>query len=88
MLQRVLRFWPFHAIRYFIASLKYQLHIYILCQFMAQEPGTNEEIKCFVAGYKADGKFDLFAKTCVNGDGAHPLWKYLRHKNVGSPISD
>ena len=45
---------------------------------MSQEPGTNAEIKCFIAGYKADDKFDLFSKTFVNGDGAHPLWKYLK----------
>lgn len=50
---------------------------------MSQEPGTNEEIKCFISGYKGDGKFDVFSKISVNGDEAHPLWKYLKHKQGG-----
>ena len=50
---------------------------------MSQEPGTNEEIKCFISGYKGDGRFDVFSKTNVNGDDAHPLWKYLKDKQGG-----
>ncbi len=52
-------------------------------QFLSQEPGTNEEIKCFISGYKGDGKFDVFSKINVNGEDAHPLWKYLKEKQGG-----
>ncbi len=52
-------------------------------QFMSQEPGTSEEIKCFISGYKGDGKFDVFSKVNVNGEDAHPLWKYLKEKQGG-----
>jgi len=51
-------------------------------QFGNQEPGTNEEIKEFAQG-KYNVKFDLFSKIEVNGDGAHPLWKYLKEKQSG-----
>jgi phospholipid-hydroperoxide glutathione peroxidase len=50
---------------------------------MSQEPGTSEEIKCFISGYKGDGKFDVFSKVNVNGEDAHPLWKYLKEKQGG-----
>lgn len=36
---------------------------------MAQEPGSNEDIKCFISGYKGDGKLDVFSKVDVNGQG-------------------
>lgn len=49
-------------------------------QFGSQEPGTEAEIKKFAAGYNV--KFDMFSKIDVNGDDAHPLWKYLK-KNQG-----
>lgn len=52
-------------------------------QFLSQEPGTSEEIKCFISGYKGDGKFDVFSKINVNGEDAHPLWKYLKEKQGG-----
>ncbi|KAI9564103.1 hypothetical protein GHT06_007841 [Daphnia sinensis] len=52
-------------------------------QFMSQEPGNSEEIKCFISGYKGDGKFDVFSKINVNGEDAHPLWKYLKEKQGG-----
>lgn len=52
-------------------------------QFGSQEPGTNEEIKAFAQG-KYNAQFDLFAKIDVNGNGAHPLWKYLKHKQGGT----
>jgi len=51
-------------------------------QFGNQEPGTNEEIKEFAQG-KYGVKFDLFSKIDVNGDTAHPLWKYLKYKKSG-----
>jgi len=50
-------------------------------QFGNQEPGTAEEIKEFVAKYNV--KFDMFAKIDVNGDNAHPLWKWLKAKRAG-----
>lgn len=28
-------------------------------------------------------KFDVYEKTLVNGDDAHPLWKYLKMKQGG-----
>ncbi|KAI9564102.1 hypothetical protein GHT06_007840 [Daphnia sinensis] len=50
--------------------------------FGSQEPGTNSEIKTFAANYNV--KFDMFAKIDVNGDSAHPLWKYLKKKQGGT----
>ncbi len=51
-------------------------------KFGSQEPGTNAEIKSFAASYNV--KFDMFAKIDVNGDSAHPLWKYLKKKQGGT----
>ena len=46
-------------------------------QFGAQAPGTNEEIKSFCdAGYGVT--FPMFSKIEVNGEGASPLFKYLK----------
>uniref|UniRef100_A0A3Q2WAI8 Glutathione peroxidase 4 n=1 Tax=Haplochromis burtoni TaxID=8153 RepID=A0A3Q2WAI8_HAPBU len=45
-------------------------------QFGGQEPGTEAEIKEFAKGYNAE--FDLFSKIEVNGDNAHPLWKWMK----------
>jgi len=53
-------------------------------QFGGQEPGTNEEIKAFAAGY--DVKFDMFEKINVNGSDAHPLFKYLKAQQGGMLI--
>uniref|UniRef100_A0A8C2JFZ9 Glutathione peroxidase n=2 Tax=Cyprinus carpio TaxID=7962 RepID=A0A8C2JFZ9_CYPCA len=50
-------------------------------QFGKQEPGTEAEIKEFAKGYKAE--FDLFSKIEVNGDGAHPLWKWMKEQPKG-----
>ena len=46
-----------------------------------QEPGTNEEIKKFAE--KKGAEFDLFAKIDVNGNGADPLYKFLKKKQAG-----
>jgi len=46
-------------------------------QFMGQEPGTAEEIQSFCST-KYNVTFPLFAKLEVNGDGTHPLYKYLK----------
>jgi len=45
-------------------------------QFGFQEPGTNQQIKELAATYGVD--FLLMDKVEVNGENAHPLWKYLR----------
>ncbi|EGV99484.1 Phospholipid hydroperoxide glutathione peroxidase, mitochondrial [Cricetulus griseus] len=50
-------------------------------QFGKQEPGTNQEIKEFAASY--DVKFDMYSKICVNGDDAHPLWKWMKVQPKG-----
>lgn len=46
-----------------------------------QEPGSNQEIKEFAAGYNV--KFDMYSKICVNGDDAHPLWKWMKIQPKG-----
>src|SRR4029079_3280788 len=57
--------------------------------FMAQEPGTDEEIKTFCSR-TYDVKFPLFAKTSVKGDDINPLYQYLTDKSTnpefGGPI--
>lgn len=50
-------------------------------QFGGQEPGDAQKIQEFCS--KVNVKFDLFEKINVNGDDAHPLYKYLKHKNGG-----
>lgn len=51
-----------------------------ICCF-PQEPGNNQEIKEFAAGYNV--KFDMYSKICVNGDDAHPLWKWMKVQPKG-----
>jgi len=46
-------------------------------QFMGQEPGTEAEIANFCK-MNYGVTFPLFSKIDVNGDGAHPLYKYLK----------
>lgn len=50
-------------------------------QFAGQEPGTSEEILNFVKQYNVT--FDMFEKVDVNGDNAHPLWKWLKTQQKG-----
>ncbi|XP_053681545.1 uncharacterized protein LOC128732325 [Sabethes cyaneus] len=52
-------------------------------QFGNQEPDSNEEIKRF-AREKKGARFDLFSKIYVNGDEAHPLWKFLKQRQGGT----
>ena len=54
-------------------------------QFGGQEPGDSTEILNFVKKYNVT--FDLFQKIDVNGDNAHPLWKWLK-KQAGGFIDD
>lgn len=51
-------------------------------QFGAQEPGSEAEIGAFCE--KNYGvTFPMFAKIDVNGDSAHPLYKYLTAEKKG-----
>jgi len=52
-------------------------------QFGNQEPWPESKIKEFVEE-KFHVQFDMFSKINVNGDNAHPLWKYLKHKQGGT----
>lgn len=51
-------------------------------QFAGQEPGDAEQICSFISTKNV--KFDVFEKVNVNGNDAHPLWKYLKHKQGGT----
>lgn len=64
------------------SSLPHTDPITFLC--LPQEPGTNAEIKEFAAGYNV--KFDMYSKICVNGDDAHPLWKWMKIQPKGRGI--
>lgn len=49
--------------------------------FMAQEPGTDEEIKTFCSA-KYNVSFPIFSKISVKGDDIHPLYKFLTSKET------
>ena len=51
-------------------------------QFGAQEPGSEAEIGAFCST-TYDVTFPMFAKVDVNGDSAHPLWKWLKDEKGG-----
>ena len=51
-------------------------------QFGSQEPGDEEEIKNFCS-INFNVSFPMFAKIEVNGDQAHPLWKWLKQEKSG-----
>ncbi|MBR9870131.1 MAG: glutathione peroxidase [Gammaproteobacteria bacterium] len=51
-------------------------------QFMSQDPGSNESITEFCSlNYGVD--FPMFAKIEVNGEGAHPLYRFLKKEAKG-----
>ncbi|MEC7672797.1 MAG: glutathione peroxidase [Actinomycetota bacterium] len=51
-------------------------------QFGQQEPGSAEEIRCFIAdNYDID--FPVFAKVDVNGDNAAELYQWLKSEQPG-----
>jgi glutathione peroxidase len=50
-------------------------------QFGGQEPGSEEEIQQFCAS-KFNVTFPMFSKIDVNGEHAHPLYRYLK-KELG-----
>ncbi len=51
-------------------------------QFGHQEPGNEAEIKDFCS-LTYEVSFPMFAKVEVNGEGAHPLWKWLKAQKGG-----
>ena len=51
-------------------------------QFAHQEPGTDEEIAEFCR-LNHGVTFPLMSKIEVNGDGAHPIYKYLKSETKG-----
>lgn len=51
-------------------------------QFMNQEPGTDEEI-AKTCSLSHNVTFPLFQKIDVNGENAHPLYKYLQTNAPG-----
>jgi glutathione peroxidase len=51
-------------------------------QFGHQEPGSEAQIQSFCSG-EYDVTFPLFAKTQVNGEGAHPLYRALKSEARG-----
>lgn len=51
-------------------------------QFGHQEPADAEAIRTFCST-NYDVTFPLFAKIQVNGDGTHPLYKFLKHAAPG-----
>lgn len=53
-------------------------------QFAGQEPGNSEEILNFVKRYNVT--FDMFEKIDVNGENAHPLWKWLKIQKGGEGL--
>ena len=51
-------------------------------QFGHQEPGTEAEIAQFCA-LNYGVSFPMYAKIEVNGDGAHPLYRFLKSERPG-----
>src|SRR6056300_161158 len=51
-------------------------------QFGGQEPGSAEEISAFCTA-RFDVTFPLFQKCEVNGNGAHPLFGFLKSSAPG-----
>ncbi len=51
-------------------------------EFGGQDPGSNEEIASFCQ-LNYGVSFPMMGKVKVNGDEAHPLWKWLTHEAPG-----
>ena len=51
-------------------------------QFGKQDPGSNDEINSFCE-LNYGVSFTMFEKVDVNGDSAHPLFKYLKKQAPG-----
>ena len=56
-------------------------------QFGAQEPGSEAEIQTFCQT-KFNVTFPIFSKIEVNGEHAHPLYKFLKEKKAGAEGGD
>ena len=56
-------------------------------QFGHQEPGSDAEIQQFCQ-LNYGVTFPIFSKIEVNGEHAHPLYKYLRSQRGGEKASD
>jgi glutathione peroxidase len=55
--------------------------------FMAQEPGTEDEIRDFCStNYNV--QFPLFSKISVKGDDQHGLYKYLTETKSDTDVND
>jgi len=52
-------------------------------QFGTQEPGNADQIREFCST-TYDVSFPLFAKTDVNGPGAHPVYRFLKAEKPGT----
>lgn len=50
-------------------------------EFLAQEPGTNEEIQEFCS-LNYNVTFPVMAKTVVKGEGIHPFFEKLIHEST------
>ncbi len=53
-------------------------------QFSQGGPETEGDIKQFIKKYKVT--FDITKEIDVNGDSAHPLWKYMKMQKTGAVI--
>jgi glutathione peroxidase len=51
-------------------------------QFLNQEPGSNNDVKNFCE-INYGVTFNMFEKIDVNGNNAHPIFKYLKSKEKG-----
>jgi glutathione peroxidase len=51
-------------------------------EFGGQDPGSNAEIASFCQS-RYGVSFPMMAKVEVNGEGAHPLWKWLKAQAPG-----
>jgi len=51
-------------------------------QFARQEPGDELQIRLFCSLHYGV-RFPLFSKVDVNGPGAHPLYRHLKHARRG-----
>ena len=51
-------------------------------QFGGQEPGSDSDIAAFCE-LNFGVSFPLMAKIAVNGDDAHPLYRWLKHQKPG-----
>jgi glutathione peroxidase len=56
-------------------------------QFGGQEPGEGKDIKEFCST-KFSTTFPLFDKIDVNGENAHPLYKFLKSEQTGLVTDD